>query len=208
MVNNSAHALEIARQLINLEADAVRAVADQIDTAFLETVDLALAATGKIFTVGSGTSGMIARRLAHLLSVCGSASIFLHPMDALHGSSGALESGDVVIAISKGGESQEINQLLTLAKSRGVKVVALTAKPESSIAAIADTTVVLHTSDNADPGGVIAMGSTLVTAVWGDALAYVLMHYNGYSWNEVLEAHPAGAVGKITEEPDSLPKPA
>jgi D-arabinose 5-phosphate isomerase GutQ len=70
-------------------------------------------------------------------------------MDALHGSSGALESGHLVIAISKGGESTEINQLLTLAKSRGVKVVALTAKPESSMAAIADTTVVLHTSDKA-----------------------------------------------------------
>jgi D-arabinose 5-phosphate isomerase GutQ len=77
MVSNSAHALEIARQLINSEADTVRAVADQIEL-FSRQVDLALAATGKIFTVGSVTSGMIARRLAHLLSACGSASMFLH----------------------------------------------------------------------------------------------------------------------------------
>ncbi|MDF9277428.1 SIS domain-containing protein [Arthrobacter sp. EH-1B-1] len=204
MVSNSAHALDIARELIQLEADAVRSVSKQLDTSFLESVDLALASTGKIFTVGSGTSGMIARRLAHLLSVCGSSSVFLHPMDALHGSSGALEAGDLLIAISKGGESAEINQLLTLARSRGVKIVALTAKPESAIAALADVTVKLTTSEGADPGGVIAMGSTLVTAVWGDALAYVLMHYNGYSWNEVLEAHPAGAVGQITAEPDNV----
>ena len=124
---DATHALDVARRQIRLEAEAVRAVADQLDDSFVAAAQLVLDCPGKVFTVGSGTSGMVARRMAHLLSVCGRASVFLHPMDALHGSSGALAAGDVVIAISKGGESAEINELCVLARSRGVSVIALTA---------------------------------------------------------------------------------
>jgi arabinose-5-phosphate isomerase len=198
------HALDVARRQIRLEADAVRAVADQLDVSFTAAAQLVLERPGKVFTVGSGTSGMVARRMAHLLSVCGRPSVFLHPMDALHGSSGALAAGDVVIAISKGGESAEINELCVLARSRGVSVIALTAKPQSALAGLADVTVTLTTSDDADPGGIVAMGSTLVTSVWGDALGYVLMHYNGYSWDQILGSHPAGAVGQRSELPTDL----
>lgn len=200
----SAQALEIARRQIRLEADAVRAVADQLDDAFVAAAQVALDCSGKVFTVGSGTSGMVARRMAHLLSVCGRASVFLHPMDALHGSSGALAAEDVMIAISKGGESAEINDLCVLARSRGVSVIALTAKPQSRLGELADVVVTLTTAHDADPGGIVAMGSTLVTSVWGDALGYVLMHYNGYSWDQVLGSHPAGAVGQRSERPAEL----
>ena len=110
----------------------------------------------------------------------------------------------MIIAISKGGESAEINDLCVLARSRGVSVIALTAKPQSALAELADVTVTLTTSDDADPGGIVAMGSTLVTAVWGDALGYVLMHYNGYSWDQVLSSHPAGAVGQRRDLPSDL----
>jgi len=198
------HALDVARRQIRLEADAVRAVADQLDDSFTAAAQLVLDCPGKVFTLGSGTSGMVARRMAHLLSVCGRPSVFLHPMDALHGSSGALAAGDVVIAISKGGGSAEINDVCTLARSRGVSVIALTAQPQSALAELADVTVTLTTSDDADPGGIVAMGSTLVTSVWGDALGYVLMHYNGYSWDQVLGSHPAGAVGQRRELPADL----
>ncbi len=198
------HALEVARRQIRLEADAVRAVADQLDESFAAAAQLVLECPGKVFTLGSGTSGMVARRMAHLLSVCGQPSVFLHPMDALHGSSGALAAGDVIIAISKGGESAEINDLCALARSRGVSVIALTAQPQSALAELAEVAVTLTTSDDADPGGIVAMGSTLVTSVWGDALSYVLMHYNGYGWDQVLGSHPAGAVGQRRELPADL----
>jgi arabinose-5-phosphate isomerase len=201
---DATHALDVARRQIRLEADAVSAVADQLDDTFVAAAQLALDCSGKVFTVGSGTSGMVARRMAHLLSVCGRASVFLHPMDALHGSSGALAAGDVIIAISKGGESAEINDLCVLARSRGVAVIALTAKPQSALTELADVAVTLTTSDDADPGGIVAMGSTLVTAAWGDALGYVLMHYNGYSWDQVLSSHPAGAVGQRRDVPADL----
>lgn len=197
--------LDAAREAVRREAAGVLAVADQINETFTQTADLLFACTGKVFIVGSGTSGAIARRMAHLLSVSGTPSVFVHPMDALHGTMGAFAAGDILIGISRGGETAEINDLMVLAQRRGLPVIALTAEPESTFGKGADITVVLTTEGEADPGGVIAMGSTLVTAVWGDALAYVLMRRKGYGWDKVLETHPAGAVGKITELPSSLP---
>ena len=197
--------LDAARDAIRREAAGVLAVADQVNETFIETADLLFACTGKIFVVGSGTSGAIARRMAHLLSVSGTPSVFVHPMDALHGTMGAFAAGDILIGISRGGETAEINELMVLAQRRGLPVIALTAEPGSTFGLGADITVVLTTEGEADPGGVIAMGSTLVTAVWGDALAYVLMRRKGYGWDKVLETHPAGAVGKITKLPSSLP---
>ncbi|WP_413317223.1 SIS domain-containing protein [Agrococcus sp. 1P02AA] len=196
--------LEAARQVITDEAAAVAAVADQLDDAFLDVLDQLLACTGKVFITGSGTSGTIARRMAHLFSVCGTPAAFLHPMDALHGTMGVLAEGDLLVTLSKGGESSEINDLIELAHRRGVRVIAITSNPASTMAQRADTVVTLHNRDGADPGNVIAMGSTLVTAVWGDALAVLLMRQRGYTWEQMLETHPGGAVGKQRHTPEAL----
>lgn len=196
--------LDAARLIVRNEGAAVLAVADQIDDTFIEVVDLLQNCSGKVFVTGSGTSGAIARRMAHLLAVCGTPSVFVNPMDALHGTMGALAPGDVLISISRGGESSEINDFSTRAQRRSVKVVAITAAPSSSLGRLADLTVTLTTEGDGDPGGVIAMGSTLVTAAWGDALANILMRRRGYGWDQVLETHPAGAVGLITDLPDPL----
>lgn len=196
--------LEAARLVVRNEGAAVSAVADQIDESFIAVVDLLEHCNGKVFVTGAGTSGAVARRMAHLLAVCGTPSTFIHPMDALHGTMGALAPGDVLISISRGGESSEINDFSTRAQRRSVKVVAITADPESTLGRLADLTVVLTTVGDGDPGGVIAMGSTLVTSVWGDALANVLMRRRGYGWDQVLETHPAGAVGLITDLPEPL----
>lgn len=196
--------LDAARATIRDEAAAVASVAEQLDDSFLDVYRQLLECTGKVFVVGSGTSGTIARRMAHLLSVCGTPSAFLHPMDALHGTMGVLVDGDVLITISKGGETSEINELMELARRRGVRLIALTSSPESTMAQRADTVVTLEIGEGADPGDVIAMGSTLVTAVWGDALAILLMRQRGYSWQQMLETHPGGAVGKMEDAPADL----
>jgi arabinose-5-phosphate isomerase len=143
--------------------------------------------------------------MAHLLSVSGTPSVFVHPMDALHGTMGAVVSGDLLITISRGGESDELNDLSRRVQQRGVPVIALTAAAGSTLGLLADLTAVVDAGPDVDPGGVIAMGSTLATAVWGDALATVLMQVRGYGWDEVLFTHPAGAVGRIVELPDALP---
>lgn len=196
--------IDVARRAIETEAAGVLAVAAHVDESFVQTVELLAGCVGKVFITGSGTSGAVARRMVHLLSVCGTPSVFAQPMDALHGSMGAIVDGDVLIAISHGGESDEVNDLARRVRARNVPIVSITSAPESTLSRLGDVTVVLADAD-VDPGGVIAMGSTLMVAVWGDALAYVLMRRRGYGWERVLETHPAGAVGQIAELPESLP---
>lgn len=193
-----------ARKTILDEAAAIVAIADQLDDSLLDVLRRLLACSGKVFVVGAGTSGAVARRMAHLLSFCGTPSAFLHPADALHGTMGILTADDIVIALSRGGETAEINELMTIARRRGVAMVAITSTPESTMAQRADVVVTLEITDGADPGGVIAMGSTLATAAWGDALAVLLMRQRGYTWEQMLETHPSGSVGLLDAAPASL----
>lgn len=197
--------LEAARDIVTREADGVRGLADQFDESFLEAVRVIYGCTGKVFVTGAGTSGAIARRMAHLFSVCGTPSMFIQAADALHGTMGAMSRGDVLIAISRGGGSAEINELTRRAQDRGTSVIALTAAPDSELARAADVVAPVDSPPGVDPGEVIAMGSTLVAAVWGDAVAVILMRLRGYGWDSVLHSHPSGAVGQLRSLPDPLP---
>lgn len=205
MTTSAAATLQTARDIVRREGQGVADVADQLDESFVAAVELVGRVTGKVFVTGSGTSGAVARRMAHLLSVCGTPAVFLPGMDALHGTMGAVVSGDLLITISRGGESDELNDLSRRVQQRGVPVIALTASPTSTLGTLADLTAVVDAGPEVDPGGVIAMGSTLATAAWGDALAAVLMQIRGYGWEQVLFTHPAGAVGRIEELPEALP---
>jgi arabinose-5-phosphate isomerase len=186
---------ERARDFIRLEAEAVANVADQVGASFFELADRILDTRGKVIVSGAGTSGTIARRLAHLLNVSGTPSFYQNPSDALHGSLAVAVEGDVLIALSKGGDSTELVDLVSRVKDRGTFTVALTGDPDSPLAKGSDL-VVEVSSDAADLGGIIAMGSTLATAAWGDALAMTLMARRNYGWDRVLHSHPGGAVGK------------
>lgn len=195
---------DVARERIAIEAGAIEAVLDVFDDATERIIDVLYNCAGKVFVTGSGTSGTIARRMAHLFSVSGTPSMYMQPSDALHGTMGALRDGDVLVAISKGGVSDEINDLCRRGKERGVVVVALTSDPASELAELADHVQVFEIADGADPGNLIAMGSTLMHAAWGDVLAVTLMRMRGYSWAEVVFTHPLGAVGKREGLPDEL----
>ncbi|MEU7885964.1 SIS domain-containing protein [Microbispora bryophytorum] len=193
------------REAVRREAGGVLSVADQLDETFVAAARMLYDCEGKVFVTGAGTSGAIARRMAHLLSVCGTPAVYIQAADALHGTMGAVTAGDILIAISRGGESREINDLTIRVRERGARAIALTAVADSELGRRADLVVTLDSPPGVDPGEVIAMGSTLVTAVWGDALAYVLMRLRGYGWEQVLHSHPSGAVGKIEDAPESLP---
>jgi hypothetical protein len=119
--------LAAGRSRILCEAEALRLIGDSLDESFVAAVRLIRMAPGKVVTVGVGTSGPVARRMAHLLSTSGTASLFLHPGDALHGGLGAITAADVVLAISKGGGSAELNEFMRLAKTRGAALMVLTA---------------------------------------------------------------------------------
>ena len=188
--------LDGARQLVRAEAAALAALESQLDARLDAVTQLILDRPGKVLTVAVGTSSHVARRLAHLLSVTGTPALFMHPVDGLHGSLGAIQAGDVVIAISRDGQTDELNEFARRAKKLGAAVVVLTGDAGSALGIIGDLTVALSTAAGADPGEIIAMGSTLVVAAWGDALAVTLMERRGYSWDAVLYSHPGGAVGK------------
>ncbi|MEU6608359.1 SIS domain-containing protein [Streptomyces shenzhenensis] len=202
--NVSAEAmLDAARDLIRREARALANLADQIDRSTADVVSLILASGGKVITTGTGTSGIMAERLAHLLAVTGTPAFYLPCLDALHGGMGSVTPADLVIALSKGGKSTELTQLVTRLEKRGVQVVAVTERPESEFAAAASHLIAIATDPaDADLGGLIATGSTLVAGAWGDALAAVLMQAREYSWEEVVSTHPGGIVGQQSLLPD------
>lgn len=203
--------LTVARERLLVEARAVAALADAVDDTLITAASMILACTGKLFIGGSGTSGTVARRMAHIFSVTGTPALAVSPMDALHGASGAILSTDMVLLISKGGASDEVTQLARIAQGRGTKVIALTRSHETPLAQIADHSVIVSVSAEAEIGGIVATGITIAQSAWGDALAEVLMRGRGYTWGEFMTTHPAGAVGRLEDlpsNPSSLSIPA
>ena len=197
--------LTVARERLTAEADAVYALTEQLDESFVQAAALILSCSGKLFIGGSGTSGTVARRMAHILSVTGTPSIAFSPMDSLHGSSGAITDADLVLLISKGGASDEVIETARIVQGRGAKVIALTGSHTTPLATLADQSVVVKVDPRAELGGVVATGITMAQSAWGDALADVLMRGRGYTWSEFMSTHPAGAVGKLEGLPDDPP---
>lgn len=193
-----------AREQVELEAEAVRSVVGQIDELFVTAAGWLRWSAGKAVFTGAGTSGLVGRRSAHLFSVCGTPALFMHPTDALHGTMGALQSDDILIALSKGGGSVEVNELVARAKQRGVRSIAICSNPASVLARTADSTIDVSPFNGGDPGGFLAMGSTLGHSAWLDAMALVLMRSKQHPWKEILFTHPGGAVGTLMAEPDAL----
>jgi arabinose-5-phosphate isomerase len=186
----------LAGAVLAREAHAVAALTGNVETQIVSVARQILAISGKVVTTGSGTSGIMAERLAHLLSVCGTPAVYLPSMDALHGGIGAITANDLVLAISKTGRSAELTTLTDRLVRRGVDVVAVTENPDSPFAAAATTVIALPTTPaDADPGDMIAMASTLAVGAWGDALAVVAMAMRGHTLHDVVDSHPAGGVG-------------
>ncbi|MBZ0308382.1 MAG: SIS domain-containing protein, partial [Anaerolineae bacterium] len=156
--------LAAARQVIEKESASVASLVDQLDENFVEVVQLLFNCEGHVLVAGSGTSHAVGARLAHLLSCCGTPSLFIHHGDSLHGLSGAVTAQDVIIALSKGGETTEVNGLVTIAKQRGAKIVAFTEKPNSTLGRLSDAILRIQAAPDVDPYGMIATGSSLTNA--------------------------------------------
>ena len=184
-----------AREVIEREAQGVRALIEQLDESLVEVVDLVYHCQGHVLVTGAGTSHAMAQRLAHLLSCSGTPALCISAADSLHGGAGAVTANDVVYVISKGGRTTEINQFVEIAKSRGAGVVAQTENPDSPLAQLSDAVYVVRAADDVDPYGMIATGSSLVNGAAGDVLCVLLMERRGYSVEQFGETHPGGAVG-------------
>ena len=200
MDSSAAGLIAKARQVVQQEARAVSALADQFDASLAQVVDLLLHCRGRILVAGAGTSHAMAQRLAHLLSCVGTPALCINAADSLHGGAGAITMDDVVFVISKGGASAEINQFAQIARGRGAKIIAQTENPASPLAQMSDAVYHIQAAGEVDPYGMIAIGSSLVNGAADDALCVLLLELRGYSREQFGMTHPSGAVGRKLAE--------
>lgn len=192
--------LSIAVDTVHMECNAVETLAAQFDQNFIDAARTILECKGHVLVAGSGTSRSVGERLAHLLSCCGTPALFIHPGDSQHGLSGALRREDILIALSKGGETSEVNYLADRAKKIGSCLIGMTENPASTLGKMCDICLKVVAPPNADPYGMIATGSSLVSSAYGDALCVVLLKMRSYSLEDFSQTHPGGAVGKKIKE--------
>ena len=187
---------ERARAIIRHEAGALSSLAETLDDAFDRAVEMLLACRGRVVVVGVGKSGLVGRKIVATLLSTGTPAMFLHPTEGVHGDLGAILPDDVVIFLSNSGESSEILGLLPAIRSIGVKVIAITGKPESSLGKAADLVLTCKVEREADQHNLIPTASTAAQLALGDALALVLLERRGLDADDLAMRHPGGAIGR------------
>ena len=209
-------ALELARRVLAIEAEAIHALIARIDERFLTALALILERRGRVVVSGIGKSGHIARKIASTLSSTGTPAYFLHPAEANHGDLGMIESGDVFIAISHSGESEELLSIIPQVKRRGAKLIALTGRADSTLARESDVLLDAGVEQEACPHNLAPTASTTAALALGDALAVALLDARGFSADDFARSHPGGTLGRrllthvadVMRRSDDVPKVA
>src|SRR5688572_31183919 len=192
----SSSVLELARRVLAIEADAVRALIERLDQRFVAAVSLIAERRGRVVVSGIGKSGHIARKIASTLSSTGTPAYFLHPAEAIHGDLGMIESGDVFLALSHSGESEELLNIIPQVKRRGAKLIALTGRSDSTLARECDVLLDAGVAQEACPHNLAPTASTTAALALGDALAVALLDARGFSAEDFARAHPGGSLGR------------
>src|SRR6476660_7758321 len=189
-------ALAEARRVLEVEAAAILGLIDHIDQTFIDVVELINGISGRVITMGLGKSGIICKKVSATLASTGTPSFFLHPAEAIHGDLGMIVRGDIVLAISNSGETEELLRLLPSIKRIGAELVAITGNPASTIAKGADYHISAAISKEACPLGIAPTASTTATLALGDALAMALLLRKGFKEEDFAFLHPGGKLGK------------
>ena len=187
---------EIARNTIRLETQSLKSLGESIGPHFDQVVQLIHQSKGKVVVTGVGKSGIIAMKIAATLSSTGTPSFYLHAADATHGDLGMVEKRDIVIGISKSGNSQEIKDLIPFLKNNGNTLIGMTANAESFLGKQSDHLLYTPVTQEACPHNLAPTTSTTVQMVLGDALAMSLMELNGFQAQDFAQIHPSGSLGK------------
>ena len=187
--------LDTARRVLKIEAQAIQDVFARLDHSFERAVDILFACKGRVVVTGMGKSGLIGRKISATLSSTGTPSFFLHPADALHGDLGMLARGDAILAVSYGGETEEIVQLLETLKRLDSPLVTLTGKMQSTLAKASDVSLDVSVREEACSLNLAPTASTTVAMAVGDALAVSLLERRGFQPEDFAELHPAGRLG-------------
>jgi arabinose-5-phosphate isomerase len=185
-----------ARRVLEVEAAAIVGLIDHLDGVFVDVVELINSSAGRVVTMGVGKSGIICKKISATLASTGTPSFFLHPTEAIHGDLGMLVRGDVVLAISNSGETEELVRLIPHIKRIGAEVVAISGNPASTIAKNADYPLSAAISQEACPLGLAPTASTTATLALGDALAMALLVRKGFKEEDFAFLHPGGKLGK------------
>jgi arabinose-5-phosphate isomerase len=188
--------LEVGRRVLDIEARAVQALVQRLDGGFSEAVDLLYGCKGKVVVSGMGKSGLIGQKIAATMASTGTPSFFLHPAEGLHGDLGMLARGDVLIAISNSGETQEILQLLPFMERMGIPVVAIVGRMGSTLAKNSAVALDVSVAEEACPMGLAPTASTTATLAMGDALAVALLEKRGFKEQDFAQFHPGGTLGR------------
>jgi len=193
---NSKKILTRARDVLNLEAQGILDLIDRLDESFIRAVDLLYHCSGKVVVAGLGKSGLICRKIASTLSSTGTSSLFLHAGDANHGDMGMIKKGDVVIAISNSGETEELLTFVPVLKRLGVKLIAMTGNHASTLSRAADVVLDAGVKEEACPLGLSPTASTTAALALGDALAVALLEKKGFKEEDFALRHPGGILGR------------
>ncbi len=188
--------IQFATQIIENEANAINSLKAKLDGDFAETVALILENKGNLVFSGIGKSALIAQKIVATMNSTGTTAVFMHAADAIHGDLGIVREGDIVVILSKSGETPEIKMLVPLIKLRGNKIVAMVGNRQSYLAAQADFVLDVTVDEEAMPGSLAPTSSTTAQLVMGDALALILMKCRGFSTADFAKFHPGGALGK------------
>lgn len=189
-------ALNLAREVLRIEAAAVAALIDRLDENFARAIELMLECHGRVVVTGIGKSGHVARKIAATLASTGTPAFFVHPAEASHGDLGMITRQDIVIALSNSGESEELIAIVPLIKRQGAKLIAMTGNAGSSIAAEADVHLDAGVEEEACPLGLAPTASTTAALALGDALAVTLLDARGFSAEDFARSHPGGSLGR------------
>jgi arabinose-5-phosphate isomerase len=189
-------ALDLARKVLRIEAEAIGSLIDRVGDGFERALDLLFECRGRVIVTGMGKSGIICRKIAATLSSTGTSAWFLHPAEAIHGDLGAIREDDVVLALSHSGETEELLRLLESIRRIGARVIALTGYPQSTLGRAADVALDCGIAEEACPMNLVPTASTTAALALGDALAMTLLVRKGFSEADFASFHPGGRIGR------------
>lgn len=187
--------LEIARKVLEIEARAISELADRLNESFNHAVETLFRCQGRVVVAGMGKSGLIGKKISATLSSTGTPSFFLHPAEALHGDLGRLVAGDVLLALSYSGRTEELLRLLDTVKRLAIPLITITGNRASILAQASEAVLDVEISQEACPLGLAPTASTAATLAMGDALAMALLERRGFSQEDYATLHPGGGLG-------------
>ncbi len=188
--------VERAKEVLKIEAKGINLLAERLNDSFLHAIELLYACRGKVVVTGMGKSGIVCRKIAATLASTGTPAFFLHAGEGIHGDLGMVMGGDVIIAVSNSGETEEILKLLPHIKLNGLKMIVMTGKMESTLAKAGDVVLDVGVREEACPLGLAPTASTTAALAMGDALAVVLLEKKEFKEQDFARRHPGGILGR------------